>query len=558
MNLLKHFLVLLFLFPNTGFSQDQNLIESLQNELKQFEVDKLEMHGKTPETRDTVKINILYELSKAYWYNNISIGLEHANQALLLAEQIKYKTGITDAYYSLANLYMNKGEDTLSMKYFNNTLLLANEISNKHRIADVYAAFGFLYNLMSNLPEAQKYCYKALKMAEEMKYKECMVMANSNLGSVNFSLGNNTEALKYYSIALEMAKQIGYVSQVAANYHNVAIIYHYQNKHETAIQNFFEALKINQATGNRLWEAYNTSAIGDVMYSENSNPKEALKYLNTSKEILMEIGEKKMLITTLSNIGSVYLDLHENKNARKYTMEALELAKETKSLSYFNFIIQNLASVDSAEGKWQSAFENNKLYILYRDSALNQETTKKTVETAMQFEFDKKGAIAKVLQDKKDALVNAELQKQKIIKYTSIGGLLVVLLFAFGIYKGYSEKRKANVILESTLQNLKDTQTQLIRSEKVAAFGVMAQRMAHEIQNPLNFVNNFSELSEELAVEIAQSKNLTEKKETAEYLLMNIKKIGEHGKRASDIVKQLQKHSSSGTAHEFFEENKIQ
>jgi two-component system, NtrC family, sensor kinase len=96
----------------------------------------------------------------------------------------------------------------------------------------------------------------------------------------------------------------------------------------------------------------------------------------------------------------------------------------------------------------------------------------------------------------------------------------------------------------------------LVQSEKMAAFGVMTTRMAHEIQNPLNFVNNFSELSRDLVPEIISPGNEEEKKEAAQNLISNLEKINHHGNRAATIINQLQEHARSGTVQQFFEEEK--
>jgi C4-dicarboxylate-specific signal transduction histidine kinase len=138
-------------------------------------------------------------------------------------------------------------------------------------------------------------------------------------------------------------------------------------------------------------------------------------------------------------------------------------------------------------------------------------------------------------------------------------------LYYFYISKNYRTIdviRKQKMIIEQardqiavTLEELKRTQHQLIESEKMAAFGVMASRMAHEIQNPLNFVNNFSEISEELLDEIGNDCSPDEKTENMKLLDENVRKIAFHGKRAENIVKKLQEHINAGTAHEFFEED---
>ncbi|MEP7170849.1 MAG: hypothetical protein ABI855_15880 [Bacteroidota bacterium] len=111
--------------------------------------------------------------------------------------------------------------------------------------------------------------------------------------------------------------------------------------------------------------------------------------------------------------------------------------------------------------------------------------------------------------------------------------------------------------LSNAYSQTPDLDEQLIKSEKMAAFGMMASRVDHEIQNPLNFVNNFSELSKELVVDVTSSTDDDEKKQSAVLLKMNLDKINLHGKHVETIVKQLQEHSNKGTAQEFFEDKDI-
>lgn len=110
------------------------------------------------------------------------------------------------------------------------------------------------------------------------------------------------------------------------------------------------------------------------------------------------------------------------------------------------------------------------------------------------------------------------------------------------------ELQEKNVELTKTMDNLKSTQTQLIQSEKMASLGQLTAGIAHEIQNPLNFVNNFSELSVELLDELSTAPDEAEKKEIVGDLKQNLGKIVFHGKRADSIVKGMLQHSRASTA----------
>ncbi|WP_424378920.1 ATP-binding protein [Muriicola sp.] len=112
------------------------------------------------------------------------------------------------------------------------------------------------------------------------------------------------------------------------------------------------------------------------------------------------------------------------------------------------------------------------------------------------------------------------------------------------------EVAKRTEELNNSLENLKATQTQLIQSEKMASLGELTAGIAHEIQNPLNFVNNFSEVSNELIDEMNEEierKDFEEVKAIAKDIKQNLEKINHHGKRADSIVKGMLQHSRSSS-----------
>jgi len=120
---------------------------------------------------------------------------------------------------------------------------------------------------------------------------------------------------------------------------------------------------------------------------------------------------------------------------------------------------------------------------------------------------------------------------------------------AYARYEDFTKLEQAKNKMELTLRELKSTQTQLIHAEKMASLGELTAGIAHEIQNPLNFVNNFSEVSidliEEMVEEIAKG-NDGEINLITEDLKQNLSKINHHGKRASSIVKGMLEHSRTG------------
>ena len=151
-----------------------------------------------------------------------------------------------------------------------------------------------------------------------------------------------------------------------------------------------------------------------------------------------------------------------------------------------------------------------------------------------------------------------QVHNDNLIKLYALSGIILAfLLVAFIQYRNNKHKQKVNIQLqkqkekaEVTLQELRSTQAQLIQSEKMASLGELTAGIAHEIQNPLNFVNNFSEVNTELLKEMKteiDKGNFGEIKSIANDIIDNEEKINHHGKRADGIVKGMLQHSRTST-----------
>jgi signal transduction histidine kinase len=124
---------------------------------------------------------------------------------------------------------------------------------------------------------------------------------------------------------------------------------------------------------------------------------------------------------------------------------------------------------------------------------------------------------------------------------------------AYARYEDFNKLEKVKESIEATLTELKSTQAQLIQAEKMASLGELTAGIAHEIQNPLNFVNNFSEVSQELVKEmndelaVGTEASVQFAKQIAGDIALNLEKINHHGKRADAIVKGMLQHSRNNS-----------
>src|SRR6185369_4187696 len=126
----------------------------------------------------------------------------------------------------------------------------------------------------------------------------------------------------------------------------------------------------------------------------------------------------------------------------------------------------------------------------------------------------------------------------------------ILILIAVILWRNNLRKQKDKLEIQKAYEELKSTQQQLVQQEKMASLGELTAGIAHEIQNPLNFVNNFSEVNNELIEELKSQKSKLKTEEQDEILndiFQNNEKINHHGKRADAIVKGMLQHSRSSS-----------
>jgi four helix bundle protein len=207
-------------------------------------------------------------------------------------------------------------------------------------------------------------------------------------------------------------------------------------------------------------------------------------------------------------------------------------------------------------GQTQRANEFLKTHLKLRDENEALDLAKRFEDAELKSLLESQNREIATL-EKDRILQEQERRNQRLWIFSISGALISAIILAIILFRNAQSRKKANTILnrqkdetERTLNQLKETQNQLIHSEKMASLGELTAGIAHEIKNPLNFVNNFSELNTELLDEMVEEIQQGDQEEAfaiVDNLKQNLQKIIEHGRRADGIVKGMLLHSRGST-----------
>ena len=480
-------------FGQTIVRDNETWYDSLHRELKVVK-------------EDTSKIKIWTELANYHKFSRADSGIYYATKALTLSRKISFDYGELDALHMLNLSHATLGNNSKSLRIVLEGL----------RIID-----GLVTPLEKRIIW-QKGAYQL------------------SFGAYYYRLGDYKTSLFYYMKSHNIFKSISSHPFISISESNIGRTYLKLDKLDSAYYFGHKALRLGDSINVNWVREVNNRVLGGI-HRDLENLDSSLYYyqkaINTGAVQGSWRSEEFLEIAKLLN------NLNKTDSSIYFAEESLRMAIENKL--YLDIIDASLYLSDffhDSEPSRSLDYSNNAL--AYKDSLSNLGNMTAFGDF---LDFDE--------QQRQHEVEAAREESQARIRMNAfLGSIFTLLVIAFFLYRNNRTKQRAKQKIEKAYDQLKSTQTQLIHSEKMASLGELTAGIAHEIQNPLNFVNNFSEVSGELVEELKdeRTKLKAEREEGLEEeilddLKQNLQKINHHGQRASGIVKGMLEHSRTGS-----------
>ncbi len=492
-------------------------------------------------------------------YENLkrkAAGFEYYQKADQVLEQLNEKTLRLYVLRRLGLLCQNLGLAKKGVDYFKKEAALREQTKDKGPLIYMYHKIVFTLIELKAYDEARAYLNKAEATSDKdapfATQLENKAQRYDATGQMLLGEGKYNEAIKNFNQVLEYANRLktyspssGALLDYFAQYY---IAQCYQKLYNVSESIRYGKLSYDLASQ---WGQYSeaqtvrrkASLLLAEQYDKAKQRLEAYKYLKIHQELQNEMEQKEATNQLMDlEVQSVVKKEEEEKNRLK----GVQLLQQQRILA-----IEKQQEIEQL--KAQSA---------------NRDLQSRAEQAELGRQLDKQRLEAKAQQDKRQqdyqiSLLNLDIDNQRKIRTGLLAGLGIFALFAGLLFRQNQAKQRLNKTLtdqkteieeqrnqlDQSLTSLKNTQAQLIQKEKLASLGELTSGVAHEIQNPLNFVNNFSEVSADLVKEIKEEREKGNQRdeelelELLDDLSLNLQKINHHGGRAASIVRGMLEHS---------------
>lgn len=384
------------------------------------------------------KTNTLLQSTELY--RNKPVALKLAVKAYEFSLKAGDDESIARAAFLLADEYFFGSNSDSAIKYYSIAAQKYKSIDNDEKVYDALLLKTSALTNNNKVKEAFELNKELIELAEKLKNPERLAAVYSKMGVLFKKINDIEKSNSYLNKALKIYTQSKNWKGIESCYLNLGINHSNKSYNDFAIEYFERGLEINKRTNDDNKKALFLSGIAGVYY-ELSNFEKALVYYKDAQQICRRTNNTDLLPNITNNIGTVLMEMNRFNEAKPYLIEVYYLSRNQKDKSELAlFSSFNLAQLYEDLGEYKSAMEYMNIYVNLNDSLNDIQNTKNLSEIEAKYQNEKK--------EEQNILLNERLKNKSMQIYFALGGIALLSVLAFFIFRGLKEKQRANIALE--------------------------------------------------------------------------------------------------------------
>jgi signal transduction histidine kinase len=491
---------------------------------------------------------------KTHFGTNVDSLLKLVDTTALSEDQVKIKLLLAET--------LRNSDIRQAAKFARHAVDEAKRLSSQRLTAEAHLSLGKSYNYLGANTEALDNLSKALTMVGEIDDKRRKAQILKEIGDIYYFSSEFSLALAYYDDVYSCGVTLNDTSLMIDAIIGKGSVYGNTNKLDSALIIFNETFKLSKAINDKPNEIHSLYNIGDV-YRFTNRPNKALEIFSLiERDYDIEEINSRITASLYNSITESYIQLGDIGNALTYSQKVKDFIQHyprlNQRMTYFNLSFR----IDTLRKDLKSALKNHIQFKQLSDSINSNKFKENLANFQTIHELNEMGReIERLRLD--NELKDLTIRQRKIVNYGSIAIVILLLFVAIQALRSFSRSKVKNRVLQSqreelataneeltaindelhfqreelqlTLNKLKQAQKQLVSSEKMASLGLLAAGVAHEINNPLNFIKGGV-----IAIENYVKDNL---KSHLKQIVPLLEIINVGVTRAADIVRGLNHYS---------------
>ncbi len=456
----------------------------------------------TPEIRKPKLIN---ELASKYWFSNPQESFRLSREALALSLKLQSDSAVASSNYTIGVTHLIINNNDSAFFYLNSSLEQFKQLNDSLKIANNLRAIADVYNSISDMENAQKYFHSAYKLFEKLKlnvdnnnvfYKLYAILLN-NFGIFQLNLNNFQEAKTYFETSKTYYVKLNDMQGLSIAYYNTGICWLKLKNIDSCIENYTKAYKI--AADNNILTIKSSAlmSLGEIYYEEEKF-SDALKYLELSLPIMIQLEDKSSTAYNYMLQSQIYFEIKQFNKSKEYLDLSVKYSKESNRIELILDSYRLYAEIYNEMNDLKKSIKYYVLHINLKDSLNKIEKTQRIAEIDKKFQFERKENENKILRYNYQVKeLNNKQLRITIISLIIIISLIVITLFI--IKRRAKMKEELNCLLQ-----IKNQELEITNATKDKFFSIIA----HDLKNPLGSFREVTKLLYEANADFTEDEKM--------------------------------------------------